>query len=161
MEIVIEAQRTWCSFLLVAALLLVGYQIIFIVTTVLITTLRFFWAWNQILRLRRPAPVLQSAVYRFVYRQRSKKSSPDDDTCPICLSGYDDGDIVSRGNACVHTFHSECLQCWIKRDPSCPCCRQNIMVDLDADEDDSVASTESWTRILDYLKESMNMMSIS
>jgi hypothetical protein len=36
------------------------------------------------------------------------------------------------------------------------------MVALDADEDESVISTVSWSRrLFDYVKESMNMLSIS
>lgn len=91
----IEAQRTWCSLLLLATILFVGYQVLFIVTTVAISSFRFFWAWDQIFRMTRPAPLLQSAVCRFVYNQASSKNkeSPssslgNDDTCPICLAEY-------------------------------------------------------------------------
>ena len=74
----------------------------------------------------------------------------------------DDGDIVSRGNSCLHTFHSDCLQCWMQKQPSCPCCRQNIMEEASyCGEEDSIIENETWARLLEYLKDSMSMLSIS
>lgn len=80
----------------------------------------------------------------------------------ILYSTSDDGDIVSRGNSCLHTFHSDCLQCWMKKQPSCPCCRQNIMEEASyCGEEDSLIENETWARLVEILKESMSMLSIS
>ena len=87
MEVVVESQKTGCSLLLITALLFAGFQVIFLVTTILVSSCRFFLAWNHIHRLNRPASLLQSAVATFVYRRAKRKQSPSEE-CPICLSEY-------------------------------------------------------------------------
>ena len=45
--------------------------------------------------------------------------------CSVCL------DIVAAGSAvktlpCAHTFHAGCIDTWLMRRASCPCCREPI-----------------------------------
>lgn len=163
MDVVGEShQKSWCAFFFLFALFFLGIHFIFLVTTIAVTSFKFFLAWNHIFRLQRPASLLQAAVNTFVYRRCPQKKEVTLDECPICLSEYDDGDIVSRGNSCRHTFHRDCLQCWMKKQPSCPCCRQNIMEEASyCGEEDSLIENETWARLLEYLKDSMSMLSIS
>ena len=53
------------------------------------------------------------------------------DSCAICLSSYEEGDIVcwSSNATCPHVFHHGCIAGWIRRrnTSSCPVCRQEFV----------------------------------
>merc|ERR1712232_725463 len=84
----------------------------------------FFWAWNKIFQIKGTAP-FQPSVVTFIY-QRCQKKVEVSDSCPICLAEYANGDMISHGKFCFHTFHTECLRRWIRKHPLCPCCRRNV-----------------------------------
>ena len=51
-------------------------------------------------------------------------------TCPICLGDFEASDMVSscsKGSKCTHLFHEKCLFPWLNKQPSCPCCRYQIL----------------------------------
>lgn len=50
------------------------------------------------------------------------------DCCAICVSLYEDKDIVVWSDQCQHIFHRDCLVQWLMKDgkSSCPCCRQRF-----------------------------------
>jgi len=49
--------------------------------------------------------------------------------CPICLEGYDEGNLVSYGEQCQHAFHAHCIGQWVELlHTSCPCCRQGLLI---------------------------------
>ena len=46
----------------------------------------------------------------------------DDVQCSICLNNITTGqDVTSL--SCEHTFHSQCIQRWFRRNATCPVCR--------------------------------------
>lgn len=46
-------------------------------------------------------------------------------TCCICLKNDDDGrDIVELN--CLHIYHRECIEKWMKDKNICPVCKSNI-----------------------------------
>ncbi|GMH89438.1 hypothetical protein TL16_g11457 [Triparma laevis f. inornata] len=47
------------------------------------------------------------------------------ETCSICLCDFCQGDQI-RELPCSHIFHPECVDTWLKRNSSCPACRQSI-----------------------------------
>ncbi|KAL6145973.1 hypothetical protein ACLB2K_056656 [Fragaria x ananassa] len=49
--------------------------------------------------------------------------------CPVCLSAFDDGEEVRQLSVCKHSFHSTCINMWLKDHSNCPICRANIAVD--------------------------------
>lgn len=49
----------------------------------------------------------------------------EEETCPICLVEYEDGDEV-RTLSCGHLFHKDCIDQWLSEHTSCPGCRQNF-----------------------------------
>mmetsp|Transcript_7301 Transcript_7301/g.11083 ORF Transcript_7301/g.11083 Transcript_7301/m.11083 type:complete len:271 (+) Transcript_7301:237-1049(+) len=51
----------------------------------------------------------------------------EENTCPICLLNYEDGDIVSTGSKCEHLFHKDCISQWLEKHSSCPCCRSDML----------------------------------
>ncbi|XP_057980844.1 RING-H2 finger protein ATL66 [Malania oleifera] len=46
--------------------------------------------------------------------------------CCICLSTYQDGDKVKVLPECCHSYHCECVDRWLKTQPSCPLCRSSL-----------------------------------
>ncbi|KAM3137075.1 hypothetical protein pb186bvf_010803 [Paramecium bursaria] len=49
--------------------------------------------------------------------------------CAICLSEFKKQDFI-RITACIHIFHTRCLDQWIKRkNDTCPTCRQGLIQD--------------------------------
>jgi hypothetical protein len=59
-------------------------------------------------------------------------STVEDETssCPICLMDFEASDRVSAckdNKSCCHFFHEKCLKDWLYKQPSCPCCRFNIL----------------------------------
>jgi hypothetical protein len=52
-----------------------------------------------------------------------------DDGCPVCLSGYQDGDGVSwsTNTACEHLFHKDCIRAWLLKHYDCPMCRNTFL----------------------------------
>lgn len=48
--------------------------------------------------------------------------------CPICLEGYAEGNLVSCGEQCPHTFHAHCIGQWTELGhTNCPCCREGLL----------------------------------
>lgn len=45
--------------------------------------------------------------------------------CQICLVDFEVGDSL-RGIPCKHDFHKDCIDEWLKRNATCPICRQEI-----------------------------------
>ncbi|GKC13296.1 putative RING-H2 finger protein ATL21A [Tanacetum coccineum] len=49
----------------------------------------------------------------------------DDAVCPICLSEYDVKETVRCIPECLHCFHAECIDEWLKMNGTCPICRNS------------------------------------
>lgn len=48
--------------------------------------------------------------------------------CSICLSVFQDDEIMKVLTECQHVYHSECLDIWLRVHPSCPLCRASLHV---------------------------------
>lgn len=57
--------------------------------------------------------------------QNTSSDDKDHSTCMVCLAEYDDGDEL-RTLPCFHTFHSSCIDMWLKRKGECPVCRHKL-----------------------------------
>lgn len=53
----------------------------------------------------------------------SKGSSPVD--CAVCLDGFKSGDKCRLLPVCNHSFHADCVDEWLVKNPNCPICRSN------------------------------------
>ena len=57
--------------------------------------------------------------------QDEPKKLKDEPRCVICLSDFEIGEKVSA-LPCCHSFHTKCLDDWIKRNPKCPVCKFEV-----------------------------------
>ncbi|KAM5572167.1 putative RING-H2 finger protein ATL21A [Rosa sericea] len=46
-----------------------------------------------------------------------------DNTCPICLGEYQAKETIRSIPECNHYFHANCVDKWLRRNPTCPLCR--------------------------------------
>ncbi|KAL6907956.1 hypothetical protein ACP4OV_002126 [Aristida adscensionis] len=44
-------------------------------------------------------------------------------TCPVCLADFADGEAVRVLPECMHYFHADCIDTWLRGSTSCPMCR--------------------------------------
>ncbi|KAL3518039.1 hypothetical protein ACH5RR_020628 [Cinchona calisaya] len=68
-----------------------------------------------------------------MFVHRSNVCSGDDGTsinsnfkesdCSICLGLYEDEEMVKVMPDCLHTFHSDCVDKWLRNRSTCPLCR--------------------------------------
>ncbi|XP_050378190.1 putative RING-H2 finger protein ATL21B [Argentina anserina] len=49
--------------------------------------------------------------------------NPDDKVCSICLTEYEVKDILRSIPECNHYFHAICIDQWLKKNSTCPLCR--------------------------------------
>ncbi|XP_066357949.1 RING-H2 finger protein ATL74-like [Miscanthus floridulus] len=61
-----------------------------------------------------------------VYEAKPGASATDD--CVICLGEFDDGDKVCVLPRCRHGFHVHCIDPWLATHPSCPTCRDSLLI---------------------------------
>ncbi|KAL3518457.1 hypothetical protein ACH5RR_021046 [Cinchona calisaya] len=56
--------------------------------------------------------------------------------CPICLSEFEEREIVKLIPLCRHVFHPECIDTWLDSHVSCPLCRSTRFFKVADDEDE-------------------------
>ncbi|XP_076942052.1 E3 ubiquitin-protein ligase ATL41-like [Bidens hawaiensis] len=54
---------------------------------------------------------------------RSGVISPE---CAVCLSSFEDGQMIRALPNCKHHFHAECIDKWLGSHSSCPICRHKV-----------------------------------
>jgi hypothetical protein len=52
-----------------------------------------------------------------------KEEAWKETTCAVCLADFDDGEAVRVLPECMHYFHAECIDTWLRGSTSCPMCR--------------------------------------
>nr|GEX05128.1 putative RING-H2 finger protein ATL21A [Tanacetum cinerariifolium] len=62
---------------------------------------------------------------KFVLGESKRLPGHDDAVCPICLSEYDVKETVRCIPECLHCFHAECIDEWLKMNGTCPICRNS------------------------------------
>lgn len=63
------------------------------------------------------------------FRFSSLKGSREGLECAICLSKFEDVEILRLLPKCKHGFHINCLDEWLEKHSSCPLCRHKISAD--------------------------------
>ncbi|MCL7043894.1 hypothetical protein MKW94_009903 [Papaver nudicaule] len=63
-------------------------------------------------------------VYSSVKKHRRERSSRLE--CAVCLSEFNDDDVIRLITMCNHSFHPECIDLWLECHTTCPVCRLNL-----------------------------------
>ncbi|GJN38560.1 hypothetical protein PR202_gb27615 [Eleusine coracana subsp. coracana] len=58
-------------------------------------------------------------------------SSSGEETCPVCLGAFQDGEKVRLLPVCLHLYHVECVDPWLNVHSTCPICRSGIDSTMD------------------------------
>jgi hypothetical protein len=53
------------------------------------------------------------------------KAGSNSAQCSICMETFNEGDVV-RVVMCMHSFHRDCLDPWLRLHPTCPICKISI-----------------------------------
>ncbi|MCO5604531.1 hypothetical protein L7F22_058698 [Adiantum nelumboides] len=60
-----------------------------------------------------------------VHSQGTLKNKPQN-TCAICISDYQQGELLKLLPACGHFFHKYCIDMWLFSHSTCPLCRLSL-----------------------------------
>ncbi|KAK7384981.1 hypothetical protein VNO78_30686 [Psophocarpus tetragonolobus] len=60
------------------------------------------------------------------FRFSSLKGSKQGLECTVCLSQFEDAEILRLLPKCKHAFHMNCIDKWLENHTSCPLCRNDI-----------------------------------
>ncbi|XP_050817957.1 leukemia NUP98 fusion partner 1 isoform X2 [Gopherus flavomarginatus] len=58
--------------------------------------------------------------------KRSVSLDEDSDPCVICHDDLETGSIIELH--CMHSFHKECIEKWLLKKPTCPTCRNHVLM---------------------------------
>ncbi|CAN6162305.1 unnamed protein product [Urochloa humidicola] len=48
------------------------------------------------------------------------------DSCVICVTPYETGEVCSVLPGCTHMFHKPCVATWLRQKNTCPLCRATV-----------------------------------
>ncbi|XP_051144198.1 RING-H2 finger protein ATL67-like [Andrographis paniculata] len=57
---------------------------------------------------------------------REAFSCMEDIQCAICLSEYEEKEVVRIMPKCGHSFHLSCIDTWLRKQSTCPVCRLSV-----------------------------------
>ncbi|KAE9588175.1 hypothetical protein Lal_00002843 [Lupinus albus] len=60
------------------------------------------------------------------FRFSSLKGSKEGLECAVCLSKFEDIEILRLLPKCKHAFHTDCIDHWLEKHSSCPICRHKV-----------------------------------
>lgn len=46
--------------------------------------------------------------------------------CMVCLSEFEDGELLRKVEGCEHLFHRSCIDEWLQRSATCPICKRAV-----------------------------------
>ncbi|AES65617.1 putative transcription factor C2H2 family [Medicago truncatula] len=119
---------------------------LFITVTVFAVTVTVFFILYFILRRRRFSPS-SSSIFRvspvtttsstsssvvdslpiFTFSSIKRRSSTVvSGDCAVCLSKFEQNDLLRLLPLCCHAFHTECIDAWLSSNQTCPLCRSSV-----------------------------------
>lgn len=66
---------------------------------------------------------LPTLIYKDVDHGSNHSGSPE---CAVCLSAFENGQMIRALPNCKHHFHVECIDKWLGSNSSCPICRHEV-----------------------------------
>jgi E3 ubiquitin-protein ligase ATL4 len=64
-------------------------------------------------------------TFSSITRRSSSVVSRD---CAVCLSKFEQTDLLRLLPLCCHAFHTECIDAWLRSNLTCPLCRSAVVV---------------------------------
>nr|KYP57859.1 RING-H2 finger protein ATL5F [Cajanus cajan] len=64
--------------------------------------------------------------FKYKEKEAGKEGFGDDYECPVCLSGFEEGEDVRKLPQCKHSFHAACIDMWLYSHLDCPICRTPV-----------------------------------
>ncbi|CAN6194946.1 unnamed protein product [Urochloa humidicola] len=75
-------------------------------------------------RLAGPTPSLPAFAYNRQSVQRKVMDAGEEEAaCSVCLGAFESGEIVKLLPVCLHLYHAECIDPWLRKHSTCPVCR--------------------------------------
>jgi len=59
------------------------------------------------------------------FKSKEYKGKNDKHQCTVCLENIKKGENITKLD-CEHIFHTDCINEWVSRDNTCPCCRVSL-----------------------------------
>ncbi|KAG2718394.1 hypothetical protein I3760_03G218000 [Carya illinoinensis] len=78
------------------------------------------------------------------FRFSSLKGSKEGLECVVCLSKFEDIEILRLLPKCKHAFHIDCIDNWLEKHASCPICRHRVSA-----EDPTIFTYTNSMRLMD------------
>lgn len=69
---------------------------------------------------------LPQYVYERHQTPTDEKKTEDEEQCSICLMEFQNNEVI-RTLPCIHNFHKDCIDQWLKRQKYCPLCKGEIV----------------------------------
>jgi hypothetical protein len=73
----------------------------------------------------RAALAANRVVPSYAYESREEGAAGAE--CAVCLGEVEKGDLVRRMPLCLHVFHTECIDRWLRSHATCPICRCSVI----------------------------------
>ncbi|XP_047046608.1 E3 ubiquitin-protein ligase ATL6-like [Lolium rigidum] len=103
-------------------------------------------------RMRGLDPATLEAFPTMAYADvKAHKAGKGELECAVCLSEFEDDDILRLLTKCSHAFHADCVDAWLASHVTCPVCRANLLVDAEAPTAAESAAAASTTPEQDLL----------
>ncbi|CAL5038854.1 unnamed protein product [Urochloa decumbens] len=75
-------------------------------------------------RLAGPTPSLPAFAYNCRSLQRKVADAGEEAAaCSVCLGAFESGEIVKLLPVCLHLYHAECIDPWLRKHSTCPVCQ--------------------------------------
>jgi E3 ubiquitin-protein ligase ATL6/9/15/31/42/55 len=79
-------------------------------------------------RMRGLDPATLEAFPTMAYADvKAHKAGKGELECAVCLSEFEDDDILRLLTKCSHAFHADCVDAWLASHVTCPVCRANLV----------------------------------
>lgn len=70
--------------------------------------------------------VVVAAIPTMKFHHEAFTSSEEDTQCSICLSEYQENEVLRIMPKCGHSFHLSCIDIWLRKQSTCPVCRLSV-----------------------------------
>ncbi|KAL7125837.1 hypothetical protein ABFS83_14G142900 [Erythranthe nasuta] len=87
-------------------------------------------------------PVVVAAIPTMKF-DREAFSTMEDAQCAICLSEYQEKEVLRIMPKCGHSFHLSCIDVWLRKQSTCPVCRLSLHESVDSVSVEPAASEVS------------------